>query len=201
MASFSNITRVQTYKEKFKWGLEWNKKNSLFAFISLKFWWNAIIDSGFPKPNYVNTPIWKSRLIKKSWLASTIGCKNYLAIKISPSSWHREIATESWACFTKKSFMEIVVLLQELFWNFSRSKKSKIDLLRKTQSNHFWYEVQRSRDADFFPFWPTPQNNVEIGKVYFGTWTLVCHKFMTPTHSEEESRAQKDGHGPQLKEV
>ena len=100
----------------------------------------------------------------------------------------------------KKSFMEIVVLLQELFWNFSRSKKSKIDLLRKTQSNHFWYEVQRSRDADFFPFWPTPQNNVEIGKVYFGTWTLVCHKFMTPTHTEE-SRAQKDGHGPQLKEV
>ena len=104
VASFSNITRVQTYKEKFKWALEWNKKNSLFAFISLKFWWNAIIDSGFPKPNYVNTPIWKSRLIKKSWLASTIGCKNYLAIKISPSSWHREIATESWACFTQKKF-------------------------------------------------------------------------------------------------
>ena len=138
VASFSNITRVQTFKEKFKWGLgglEWNKKKilSLPLHLSLKFWWIAIIDWDSQSPIMWTHPYVKSRLIKKSWLASTTECKNYLAIKISPSSWHPEIATESWACFTKKSFMEIIALLLrlELFWNFSR-KKSKIDLLRKT---------------------------------------------------------------------
>lgn len=63
VASFSNITRVQTYKEKFKWGLgglEWNKKylSAAFAFIS-----EVLVKCnhrlGFPKPNYVNTPICK----------------------------------------------------------------------------------------------------------------------------------------------
>ena len=131
VASFSNITRVQTYKEKFKWALEWNKKNSLFAFISLKFWWNAIIDSGFPKPNYVNTPICKIETDKEIMISiyhwmQKLSCHQDKSEFVTPWNCNWKLSL-----LHKKSFMEIVVLLQELFWNFSRSKKSKIDLLRK----------------------------------------------------------------------
>ena len=145
VASFSNITRVQTYKEKFKWGLrglEWNKKNSLLPLhLSLKFGWNAIIDCDSQSPIMWTHPYVKSRLIKKSWLASTTECKNYLAIKISPSSWHREIATESWACFTKKFHGNHSLAF---YFETFRAKNQRLTFYGKTQSNHFWWSSKIS---------------------------------------------------------
>ena len=149
VASFSNITRVQTYKEKFKWGLgglEWNKKISLSAF---KFISEVLVNCNhrlvFPKPNYVNTPICKIETDKEIMISiyhwmQKLSCHQDKSKFVTPWNCNWKLSL-----LHKKSFMEIIALLLrlELFWNFSR-KKSKIDLLRKTQSNHFWWSSKIS---------------------------------------------------------
>ena len=152
VASFSNITRVQTFKEKFKWGLgglEWNKKKilSLPLHLSLKFWWIAIIDweMGFPKPNYVNTPICKIETDKEIMISiyhwmQKLSCHQDKSKFVTPWNCNWKLSL-----LHKKSFMEIIALLLrlELFWNFSR-KNQRLTFYGKPQSNHFWWSSKIS---------------------------------------------------------
>ena len=72
------------------------------------------------------------------------------------------------------------------------------DLLRKTQSSDFRWSSKVLVLWNFF----LPRFDPHLKTVYFGNWTLLCHKFMTSnTYTGQRRVAQKDGHGPQKKEL